>query len=160
MAVSGKVNANAVLGQFGGAGDGTAQAARRVDWLSDTIKVALATSSLSATLSQTADCYLSDLAAYEVTGTGYTQGGATLASKTATKSSLVVSLDAADVTWTTATITARYAIIYKLVGSGVFASDTTSPILGYVDFGADATATAGTFTITWDSTGIFVFTVA
>lgn len=159
MAVSGKVVPNAVVGQFGGAGNGTAQAARRVDWLSDTIKVALATSSVTG-LNQTTCCYLDSLSANEVTGTGYTQGGVTLGSKTATKSSLVTSLDAADASWTTATITARYAIIYKLVGTGVFATDTTSPILGYVDFGADATATAGTFTITWDSTGIFVYTVA
>ena len=158
MAVTGLVYANGVLGQFGGAGDGTAQAARRVDWLSDTIKCALLTS--THTPAQTTDCYLDDLD-NEVVGTGYTQGGATLGTKTATKSSLVVSLDAADTQWTTATITARYAVIYKLVGDGTFgATDTTSPILGYVNFGADAISTAGTFTITWDATGIFVYTVA
>lgn len=152
MAVSGKVYVNAVVGQFGGAGDGTAQAARRVDWLSDTIKVMLCTSSY--TPSQTTHCYKSSVT-NEVTGTGYTAGGATLGTMTATKSSLVTSLDAADTSWTTSTITARYAVIYKSTGS-----DATSPVLGYVDFGADATSTAGTFTITWDSTGIFVYTVA
>lgn len=152
MAVSGKVYANAVLGQWGGAGDGTSQAARRVDWLSDTIKVALCTSTY--TPSQTTHAYFSSIT-NEVSGTGYTAGGATLGSKTATKSSLTVSLDAADASWTTATITARYAVIYKDTGTG-----STSPVLGYVDFGADQTSTAGTFTITWDSTGIFVWTVS
>lgn len=152
MAVTGKVYANAIVGQYGGAGDGTGQAARRVDWTSDTIKVALTTSSY--TPSQTTHAYFSSIT-NEVTGTGYTAGGATLGSKTATKSSLTVSLDAADTSWTTSTITARYAIIYKDTGSSA-----TSPVLGYVDFGADATSTAGTFTITWDSTGIFVWTVS
>lgn len=152
MAVSGKTYANAVLGQYGGAGNGTSQAARRVDWLGDTIKVSLHTSSY--TPSQTTHCYYSDLT-NEVTGTGYTAGGATLGSTTATKSSLTVSLDAADTSWTTSTITARYAVIRKDTGSSA-----TSPVLGYVDFGADQSSTAGTFTITWDSTGIFVWTVS
>lgn len=151
MAVTGKVYANFPLGQHGGAGDGTSQAARRVDWLSDTIKVMLCTSTY--TPSQTTHAYKSSIT-NEVTGTGYTAGGATLGSPTATKSSLVVSLDAADTSWTTSTITARYAVIYKDTGSAA-----TSPVLGYVDFGADATSTAGTFTITWDATGIFVYTV-
>lgn len=153
MAVSGKVYANSVVGQFGGAGNGTSQAARRVDVLSDTLKVMLCTSSY--TPSQTTHVYKSDIT-NEVSGTGYTAGGATLGSVTCTKSSLVCSvLDAADTSWTTATITARYAVIYKDTGSSA-----TSPVLGYVDFGADATSTAGTFTITWDATGILVYTVA
>lgn len=152
MAVSGKVYANAVLGQYGGAGDGTSQSARRVDWLGDTIKVMLCTSSY--TPSQTTHAYKSSVT-NEVTGTGYTAGGATLGSTTATKSSLTVSLDAADTSWTSSTITARYAVIYKSTGS-----DATSPVLGYVDFGADATSTSGTFTITWDAAGVFTWTVA
>lgn len=152
MAVSGKLYYNSVCGQFGGAGSGTSQAARRIDWLNDTIKVMLCTSSY--TPSQGTHTYRSSIT-NEITGTGYTAGGATLGSKTATKSSLVVSLDAADTSWTTATITARYAVIYKDTGSSA-----TDPVLGYVDFGADATATAGTFSITWDSTGIIVYTVS
>ena len=152
MAVTGKVFANAPLGQYGGAGDGTSQSARRVDWLNDTIKVMLCTSSY--TPAQTTHAYRSSIT-NEVSGTGYTSGGATLGSKTATKSSLVVSLDAADTSWTTATITARYAVIYKDTGSS-----STDPVLGYIDFGSDQTSTAGTFTITWDSTGIFVYTVS
>jgi hypothetical protein len=36
-------------------------------------------------------------------------------------------------------------------------ASSTDPILGNVDFGATVTTTAGTFTITWDATGIFVF---
>jgi hypothetical protein len=30
----------------------------------------------------------------------------------------------------------------------------TSPLLGYVDFGADVSATGAAFTITWDATGV------
>ena len=42
----------------------------------------------------------------EVTGTGYTAGGETLASKTLSNTNNVVTLDAADVTWSNSTITA------------------------------------------------------
>lgn len=152
MAVSAKVYTEGVVGQFGGLGDiGFAIAARRVDWLSDTIKVALMTSSY--TPSQTAHgAYTADIAPYEVSGTGYTAGGAILGSKTATKSSSVVTLDAADVSWTTATITARYAAVYKVAGANGY-------LLGYVDFGTDQTATAGTFTITWNASGMFTYTL-
>lgn len=155
MAVTGKMYANFPLGQYGGAGDGTSQSARRVDWLSDTIKVMLCTSSY--TPAQTTHCYRSSVT-NEVTGTGYTAGGATLGSKLAVISGLssnIVCLDAADTSWTTATITARYAVIYKDTGSSA-----TDPVLGYVDFGADTTATAGTFSITWDTYGIFQTTVS
>lgn len=155
MAVTGKVYYNAVVGQYGGAGSGTSQAARRVDWLSDTIKVMLCTSTY--TPSQGTHTYRSSIT-NEVTGTGYTAGGATLGSKTATISGLssnIACLDAADTSWTTSTITARYAVIYKDTGSSA-----TDPVLGYVDFGADATSTAGTFSITWDTYGIFQTTIS
>ena len=146
MAVSAKVYANSPSGQF------SVTAARRVDWVTDTIKVMLATSTYA--VSQTAHIFKSDVT-NEITGTGYTAGGVTLGSKTNTVATLATQLDAADASWTTATFTARYAIVYK--DTGVAA---TSPVLGYVDFGADATATAGTFTIVWDATGILVYTVA
>lgn len=93
----------------------------------------------------------------EATGTGYTAGGATLGSKTVTYTSgtNTQAFDAADTSWTSSTITARYAIIYKSTGTA-----STSPLIGYVDFGADVVSTAGTFQITWDSAGIFTITVS
>lgn len=128
---------------------------KEVDFDSDTIKVALLTSSY--TPDQDAHDYFNDVSTYEVTGTGYTAGGITLASKTATYDSgtNVIVLDAADVTWSSSTITARYAVVYDSTGTS-----STSALIGYVDFGSDQSSTNGNFTITWDSTGIVRITVA
>ena len=128
---------------------------KEVDFDSDTIKVALLTSAY--TPNQDTHDYFNDVSTYEVTGTGYTSGGITLASKTATYDSgtNVIVLDAADVTWSSSTITARYAVVYDSTGTS-----STSALIGYVDFGSDQSSTNGNFTITWDSTGIVRITVA
>jgi isochorismate hydrolase len=125
---------------------------KEVDWGTDTVKVMLCTSTY--TPSQTAHQYKSSVT-NEVTGTGYTAGGATLGTKTEAFSSQVKAFDAADTVWTTSTITARYAVVYVSTGS-----DATSPLLCYVDFGADVSSTAANFTIAWDALGIFGITVA
>ena len=128
---------------------------KEVDYDTDTIKVALLTSSY--TPDQDAHDYLNDVSSYEVSGTGYTAGGNTLASKTVTYDSAnnVIVLDAADTTWASSTITARYAVVYDSTGTA-----STSTLIGYVDFGSDQSSTNGNFTITWDSTGIVRITVA
>lgn len=128
---------------------------KEVDFDSDTIKVALLSSSY--TPDQDAHDYFNDVSSYEVTGTGYTSGGNTLGSKTATYDSAtnVIVLDAADTTWSSSTITARYAVIYDSTGTS-----STSALIGYVDFGSDQSSTNGNFTITWDATGIVRITVA
>jgi hypothetical protein len=126
------------------------------DWLSDTIKVALLNSSYSP--SQDTHKLFSEVDSREVTGTGYTAGGATLANKTLsyTAGTNVVMFDnTADTTWATSAITARYAVIYK---AGTAAA--TSPLMGYVDFGANVVSSAGTFTIAWAVGGIFTITPA
>ena len=129
---------------------------KEVDFDSDTIKVALVSSSY--TPNQDTHDYWDDVVSNEVTGTGYTTGGATLASKTVTydSASNVIVLDAADVTWSSSTITARYAVVYDDSG----ASNAAKALIGYVDFGSDQSSTNGNFTITWDSTGIVRITVA
>jgi hypothetical protein len=129
---------------------------KEVDWDSDTIKVALLTSSY--TPNQDVHDYFDDVSTYEVTGTGYTTGGQTLGSKTITYDSAnnVIVLDAADVTWSSSTITARYAVVYDDSGS----TSASKALIGYVDFSSDQSSTNGNFTITWDSTGIVRLTVA
>lgn len=124
------------------------------NWSSDTIKVALATSTY--TPNQDTHDFFNDIT-NEVTGTGYTAGGATLGSKTATYTSgtNTCAFDAADTSWTTSTITARYAIVYKSTGTA-----STSPLIAYIDFGADVVSSGGTFQITWDSAGIFTLAAA
>ena len=129
---------------------------KEIDWDTDTIKVALLSSSY--TPNQDTHDYFDDVSANEVTGTGYTTGGITLASKTSTYDGTnnVIVLDAADVTWSSSTITARYAVVYDDSG----ASAASKALIGYVDFGSDQSSTNGNFTITWDSTGIVRITVA
>lgn len=128
---------------------------KEVDFDSDTIKVMLCTSTYVP--SQDTHQYKSSVT-NEVTGTGYTATGATLASKTVgyTAGTNVLKLDAADTVWTASTITARYAVIYDSTP----ATDATRPLLAYVDFGVDVSSTSGDFTITWDAAGIITATAA
>ena len=129
---------------------------KEIDWDTDTIKVALLTNSY--TPDQDAHNYYDDVVANEVSGTGYTAGGNTLANKTNTYNSgtNVIVLDADDTTWSSSTITARYAVVYDATP----ATNATKPLIGYVDFGSDQSSSNGNFTITWDATGIVRITVA
>jgi hypothetical protein len=129
---------------------------KEIDWDTDTIKVALLSNAY--TPDQDAHNYFDDVSTHEVTGTGYTQGGNTLANKTNTYNSAtnVIVLDADDTTWSSSTITARYAVVYDASP----ATNATRPLIGYVDFGSDQSSSNGNFTITWDATGIVRITVA
>lgn len=62
--------------------------------------------------------------------------------------------DAADPAWTSSTVTARYAVYYVAGTAGV-----SDYLISYVDFGADESTTADTFTVVIDSTGIARFLV-
>lgn len=100
-----------------------------------TFKIALYTS--SATLDASTTAYS---ATNEVSGTGYSAGGNTLTiSANPATSGTTAFLDFADTTWSSATVTARGALIYKSGGS--------NPAVAVLDFGADKTSTAGDFTI-------------
>lgn len=93
-----------------------------------------------------------DISANEIAnGNGYTTGGYTMvpSDPTVDAASNETRMDAADVQWTGSTLTARYAVIY---------SGTT--LIGYVDFGANVVSSAGTYTITWDATGVLKITAA
>lgn len=128
---------------------------KEIDLDTDVIKVMLCTSTY--TPNQDTHQYKSSVT-NEVTGTGYTAGGATLGSVavTYTAGTNTLMFDAADTSWTTSTITARYAVIYDSSPG----TDATRPLIAYVDFGADVSSTAATFTITWDAAGIFTITAA
>jgi hypothetical protein len=125
-----------------------------IDYLSDTIKVSLHTSSMSP--SRDVHDFWDDTT-NEVTGTGYTTKGAALASKTLgyTASTNVLKFDAADLVWSGSTITARYAVLFKDSGTS-----STSPLISYVNFGANKSSSSGTFTLVWPASGIYTITVA
>jgi hypothetical protein len=103
---------------------------------SQVFKIALYTS--AATLGAATTAYS---ASDEVSGPGYTAGGNTLTiSQVPTSSGTTAFLDFADTTWTSATITARGALIYLANGG-------TNPAVAVLDFGGDKTSTSGDFTI-------------
>lgn len=119
-----------------------------IDLDSDAIGVALVLSGYSPNI-DTHDFF--DDITNEASGAGYTAGGITLSGTTVflnTASDLAM-FDAADVSWTTSTITARGAVLYKRTGTA-----SSSPLIAYFDFGSDQVSSAGTFTIQWNAAGI------
>ena len=116
-----------------------------LDLDSDTLKVMLVTSSYTPNFG-THD--FKDDVSNEVSGTGYSAGGATLGSVTLTQSGGTITFDAADTAWSSSTITARGAVIYD-------DTLTDDPLIAYIDFGADYSSSNGTFTIAWNASGIF-----
>jgi hypothetical protein len=119
-----------------------------VDLDGDTIKLSLHSSSY--TPSQDSHDFFDDVT-NEVSASGtYSAGGATLAvTLTQDNTDDEGVFDATDVSFTSATINARYAVIYKSTGVA-----STSPLVCLIDFGTDQSSTQGTFTITFASEGI------
>ncbi len=102
----------------------------------DTFKLALYDNNASFTAATTAYT-----ATNEVGDSGsYAAGGGTLTNVTPTTSGTTALTDFADLEFTSATITARGALIYNSTASG-------DPTVAVLDFGADKTSTTGTFTI-------------
>jgi len=101
----------------------------------DVFKLALYTS--SANLDATTTAYS---ATNEVGNSGtYTAGGGTLTNVTPTSSGTTAFLDFADISFTSATITARGALIYN--------SSKSNRAVAVLDFGSDKISTTGTFTV-------------
>jgi hypothetical protein len=101
----------------------------------DVFKLALYTS--SANLDAATTAYTSS---NEVGNSGtYTAGGGTLTNVTPTSSGTTAFLDFADISFTSATITARGALIYN--------SSKSNRAVAVLDFGADKISTTGTFTV-------------
>ena len=101
----------------------------------DTFKIALYSS--SATLSAATTAYSST---NEVSDSGtYSAGGGSLTSATPTTSGTTAICDFTDISFTSATITARGALVYN--------STNSNKAVCVLDFGGDKTSTSGTFTI-------------
>jgi hypothetical protein len=146
MTVSGKWFGSAFLAAFN----------KEIDWNeTNKIKVGLCTSTYSP--DQDVHNYYDDITNELTTTGGYTLGGMVLPTPTLTYTGAtnIFKLDGDDCAWTSATFTARYAFIYYDTGTA-----STSPLLGYVDFGADMSVSAATFTLQWDTAGILITTVS
>jgi hypothetical protein len=107
----------------------------------DTFKIALYTNSATFTAATTA--YTTS---NEVSGTNYVAGGGALTNVDPTSSGTTALTDFVDETWSSATITARGALIYNTTPNTTSLS-VTNPTVVVLDFGADKTSTAGDFTV-------------
>tara|TARA_R110000824_G_scaffold11580_5_gene50605 strand:+ start:3280 stop:3738 length:459 start_codon:yes stop_codon:yes gene_type:complete len=126
-----------------------------VDFDTHTFNCALVTSTWSPQFDT--DATYADIS-NELPGTGnYVVGGATMTSVALTQTtdgSAQITWDAADVSWTTSTLSnVRAGVIYDKTLND--ASVANKSLIAYVDFGGDFSTTSGTFQIQWNASGIF-----
>ena len=116
-------------------------ARNNIDFDTNTFKAMLVTSSYSPN-KDTHD--RRDDVTNEVTGTGYTAGGATSA-VTVTKDTAndKVTIQFGAVSWASSTITARGCVYYKSRGGASSADE----LVAYNDFGSDVSSAGGTFDV-------------
>ena len=110
------------------------------DLVADTLKIALYTSSANLDASTTAFT-----TTQEISGTGYSSGGVELTNRTVSTSSTTAFFDADDPTWTSASFTARGALIYN--------SSNSNKAIAVLNFGGDFTVSSGTFRIVFPAAG-------
>lgn len=111
----------------------------------DAFKLALYTSAAGVTFNAATTTYTTTT---EVPNSGsYNAGGGTLTNITPSNSGTTGFTDFADITFTTATITARGALIYNTTPNTTSSAGLSNPTVVVLDFGSDRTSTAGDFTI-------------
>lgn len=120
-----------------------------VDCEADTFKVMLCTSSYTPSADHNTTSDITN----EVSGSGYSAGGAALSNLSVTQDDTddEAAWDADDVTWSTSTITARYAVIYDDTLAG-------DDLVCCFDFTSDKSSSGGDFTIQWNAEGIINLT--
>lgn len=110
------------------------------DLQSVTVKCALVTSSYTY---DTDHDFFNDIT-NEITGSGYTAGGDTIAvTVTDDDTNNRVDIVLGEAQWTSATLTARGAVYYVDTGG----ASSTDWLIAYLDFTTDRSSSSGTFTI-------------
>jgi hypothetical protein len=117
-----------------------------LDWDTDTLKLALFTSSLTV---NTANTGYADLIG-EVLDASYTAGGNTVANVAITSGAVTADPS----TWTALNAVFRYAVLYV---SGTVAG-VTDPLLLIYDFEADVTVSGIDWTLSWQDGKIYQLT--
>lgn len=111
-----------------------------IDFDTDTFKIMLVTSSY--TPNKDTHTKRSNVT-NEITGTGYTSGGTTTTvTVTNDTANDRIDIDFSDVSWSSATLTAAAAVIYKSTGT-----DASDNLVAYLDFAGNVISTNGTFTV-------------
>ena len=124
-----------------------------MDLLSDSLRLTLHANTY--TPNQNTD-ELKATATGELTTTGgYTALGQALASKSYVAASLITTFDAADITWTSTTITHRYGVIWDDT-----IATPADPLIMYVDNGGDVSTASTDLVYQWNVSGIFTFAVS
>jgi len=113
---------------------------------SDSFKMSLHNDTMTANF-DTWDFY-ADLT-NQVSGAGYTATGAVMSGETVTASGGLMTFDASDTSWTSATIS---SIRGRVVYDDTVASD---PLLLCTTFGADYAVTSGTLTVQENASGLW-----
>lgn len=110
-----------------------------------TLKLALFTNAYTPS-ANTDELYSSLSGEVSSAGTGYTTGGTALSGKaSAYIDTTNAALDATDVSWSSATFTARYGVLYDTADSKIKA---------IFDFGGDKVVSGGTFTVVFNASGL------
>ena len=119
----------------------------------------LALLSSSYTPDAASDAVWADVSTYEITGTGYTAGGALLSGKAVSLASAVASLAADNVTWASLTATFRYAVLY----AQTVRHSITNPLIGYLlldSTPADVNVSGVDYSVIWNESGILTLQAA
>lgn len=119
-----------------------------IDLANNDIRIALLDSAHTTNIDT--QHYWDEVSANEVSGSGYTAGGELLTGKAVTIDDTDDEgvFDASDITWSNATITARYAVMYHSTSQA-----STSDLVAVYDFGADKSSTNGDFTLSFNAEG-------
>ncbi|MCV2870626.1 hypothetical protein OEW28_18595 [Defluviimonas sp. WL0002] len=131
-----------------------------IDCDTDTFRMVLVTSGY--TPDQSLHDTWSDISANEVAaGGGYSTHGKLL-TVTVTRSGLVVTIDCDDQSWTSSTITAKYAVIVRDAdANGALAAGDL--VVAFVDLdtgGGSVSTTSGTLSITINASGVYQITAS
>ena len=131
----------------------TARFANGANAVGDTYKLMLC----SAATFDAANTTLASITRTEISGNGYTTGGATLANvavTTVTTNDAKFDADDVSITASGGSIAASHAILYN-------DTDADDPPVAFLNFDGTITATAGVpFVVQWNANGIVTFTTA
>lgn len=118
-----------------------------IDLNSDTIKAAIVGSGFSF---NNAHQFWSEVSTHEISGTGYTAGGATVTGVTVTVSGDIVTVTCDDVTWPSSTLTGRGVVLYKATGAA-----GTSRLIAVQLSDTDISSVSGDWQFSPAGTGLF-----